>query len=629
MKKTVFPSALFGICSTALLLMGLTSLRTPYSVLAQGEVPHSVSLGDDAAAEFPNEGDLPSRGGSEETPEQVTFKVGDKRGSAPVLEGFSLELPGTSAEPVPAATAYRYYYRFVPQGGEFGTLARSESWAHAAIAPPQHVASAPHGTAVENLAGHRSVGSERPNDFAEYSYSFVDEYSPEEAARYEMAQENRSDDAGSPGSLEIAEDGYFPWYQKYYYLMTPQAEVGRPVGRYELPEDRSLPETTSQESPSPQSGAGRASGPAWVFEGGHSGPDYEADVAAAWLFAASRQMPGAVQAAPADLAMTPPVGAETSSEALPDEAYEDWQALSDVGVEEFAEGSPDPAGGQSREMEEEWGPSTDNRTRDGLDAYGDYEGSGTWGPWYEGMEFQEDAEQGENGAGARGVAAPVDNGEAPAMEPNNQAGTWSLVNPEPLVAHPPIPEAWQHGAWLDTPLHGEPGEGFAWPQSEDQSGISDEAERNIGAIPGPDPDAEAEAHNVLGVPESAWDLEKPGYRLGPSEPPLRQQMDRPISDSAGNLGAEEPPETSEVGESSEATYEGDYVPGDYRWETVGTLIEEDAVELGIEPPVADSPPTEEAEGVSLYRLIRGLSEAAKAALPLPRLPEWDTIDRWY
>ena len=68
MRKTFFPSALFGLCSTSLLLLGLSSLRTDPRIFAQSQnsvhSPQSSRLSADEVRLTPDQPDWSSDSGS-------------------------------------------------------------------------------------------------------------------------------------------------------------------------------------------------------------------------------------------------------------------------------------------------------------------------------------------------------------------------------------------------------------------------------------------------------------------------------------------------------------------------------------------------------------------------------------
>lgn len=636
MTKTVFPSALFGICSTALLAMGLSSLRSPYSVLAEGNLPASPSWTEGAIHDRrPAEGGWVARRSPADSPSPMSFQAANDQKSGPTPGASSGGLVESLGETISSPTiGYRYYYRFVVESEEIATLGHSETWSTGAMSqsPETESLSAENAeNAGRTLADDRWVSPEA-TDSESYCYSFVDEYSSEEAARYEMAQEHRPQDNSAP-SFEVAEDGYFPWYQKYYYLMTPQVEVGRPAGRCEPPTDPSPANVSSRQSDFTQPEAGKPTGLGWTFYGGVPGPDYEADVAAAWLFAASRQMPTPTEPTADESAMSPTEAAQTPSDALPDEAYEDWEAFAITESEASEDEGLLSVTDDSAGVMEEWGEQDDLSTsamKKGNEVYEDYERGSAWGPWYDGMEL----EFRDDGSPARGVSTPVGDGEASATQRGDQAGNWSILNPEPLVAHPSVPEAEESSLRLDTPLHGEPGEDFSWLEPVEQDAVQGMSDQNLSDPAETDPQPSPGTDEMPADSESAWDLEKPGYRLGLSEPSAAPQMGQPgLQDAelpSGDFPSHAPsPDPPTVDEFSEAIYEGDYAPAEYRWEMPSEASSEDATEWEVQPWVGDEAPAEESGGVSLFRLIRGLSEAAGAVLLRPWLPAADTINRWY
>lgn len=289
MTKTFIPAALFGISSTALLTIGLSSLYTTGQLYAHYGDPATRSL----LTSDTHYEDLSARpmvaseyGGwspsveQAELPEDANWTAGDdtesgkeSSNSAGLMNNDATNCPAEINEAGQnrvrdiALKSYCYYYRFVAQ----------DVWA-------------------EN-------GCEQfPNDdtlavAAEGTYNFVDEYSSEEAARYEMAQESRSAeslDQFVAGTEEVAgTEASERWssYEKYYFYIDPEDYVGVKPSLESLQQELACQRSDDS--------AGDGWRPAQRFitvaeleeliqaELGESyrQPDYEADVAAAWLFA--------------------------------------------------------------------------------------------------------------------------------------------------------------------------------------------------------------------------------------------------------------------------------------------------------------------------------------------------------
>jgi len=626
MRKTAFSTAVFGLCSSALLLIGLSSLRGPLPVLAQNRAsetsaPSTGMLADGSGSEATT---LSSDGGATTND---PFNGAWDTGPVPD-DPLAAQESASSAASADPTSGYRYYYRFVPEEEDFVWVEDSDDGQE----KNDYAAETEISDFDDSLSGNsdESLASTLPPDVKEPSetiqYSFVDEYSPEEAARYEMAQENRSEESSS-GDLELAEDGYFPWYQKYYYLMGNQEHVGsRP--NYCRIEDEKTTEPTP--APATADSGDAASGPGYSFDGRTWEPDYEADVAAAWLFAASRHLTGADEAAERQLADMSDNPAQEEADSLPDEAYEEWDAYSEMTDPAWEVMSDDeglvPSEGNPKnqaeaEFAEEVMPSEEEGfSPDALDDSGEYES------YDDAMEDDsyEDAMKDDESFTPDEPAAPEDD------------TTWTIVNPEPIVSSSADSDDSSPSTPLifDTPWHGEPGENFFWVESdtvpETPATIDQSAESE-------DMDSSYDWNSGDWDGGSMWDVDIPGYRMSDETPAVGDNRDgqfqddlESTSDPAGESsqgedfqgeGQEKTPAEAGSLPSDEAmdeplpdaTYTGEYLEGAYEWEEPAD--QEHGSEMDVAEPVGANAAPAENEGVSLGRVLRGLAAATLGTLP--------------
>jgi len=407
MRKTFFPSALFGLCSTSLLLFGLSSLRTDPRLFAQVQHPAHPAHSNAATSDIV----LVSDHGDWANSDELTLADDEQNISNSDIDPRAWDtgpVPGDPLASDPKAgyttpsepSGYRYYYRFIAE----------DAWSEGSSSADQ---------SGDDSWLWLSDSSEPTEDAqAHLQYGFIDEYSSEEAARYEMAQEA----SGQQDASELAEsDGYFPWYEKYYYFLDTQAEVGRRYGRCAV--------SSSQSSLFGQSRSDRlitageldailSADRAEAF----SHPDYEADVAAGWLFAAHREIDVdnlAVHGASSDLLADFDGGADEADA----EAYEQWDALEDDESASFNEENPQSG------LEETMDNASDSTS---------FEGSSSE------SYLRDDS-----------AVIPAEEGE--------DYESWIIVNHEPIVGTSPDDDATLSlAATTDTPWHGEPGENFVW-----------------------------------------------------------------------------------------------------------------------------------------------------------------------
>ncbi len=421
MRRTFFPSALFGLCSTCLLLLGLSSLRSDPRLFAQSQHPDRYSPdSNDSFSEVwftPDDFEEAYYGESPCVEDDWTFSWLDidpdawDTGAVPGDPSVNDPKAGyaTSSEP----SGYRYYYRFVaedPWSGDSTAMDQeaSEPWLWLSDLPED--------------SGDLTGPSE---------YGFIDEYSSEEAARYEMAQEGcwRNDE------MTLADtDGDLPWYEESYELLQPQENVGGRGGRCLILNRRTLAGEGSVGAKMITVAELEAELQAERAQAYHQ-PDYEADVAAGWLFAANRSEDLD------DLAFNPSSDGEIDAfeffeeeiEEIDDEAYEQWEVLEEQDVDAF-----------STEEINEW------------DEADDY--LGTTVPETPSAESEPRHDS--------AATSPED-----AEEPYE---SWIIVNHEPIVgissgdSEPPASVG-------DTPWHGEPGENFVWPMLAEETDVASPA----------------------------------------------------------------------------------------------------------------------------------------------------------
>lgn len=623
MRKTVFPSALFGLCSTALLVMGLSSLRDSREVLARANLNETSSLSQAVTGKM---GPL-STGHSHSWTryeDALSFDLQTSENST------SDEVTDGSGDARPTATyQYHYYYRFIPRDDLFGEAPATLPATGATSAETAEIAKSM--VETEGLESSNSAG---------YAFNFLDEYSAEEAARYEMAQESLQPES-LPDETQVVLESYEPRYQKFYYLMSPREEVGRPGSGCQAETLTLTAKTASAEAVAHAPCPGQARPTHDLADEWRWTPDYEADVAAAWLFAASRQD----LLAPEDSSLLSMVDATdatgAANEGSPEdprveEAYEDWQVYEDLNAglmdaeeaghnnDNLPEGRTDQEPGQNRDtagQEAFFAPMPDEM---GWTAKGFSQG-----PALDSSSNREAPELLTPGDwdGANPAEHDLHDGE-------DNPATWSIVNPDPIVGQPEEADSLSDTPLWDTPWHGEPGEGFRWddasPSSRD-TGVHTEIYLKGATL--------AESGLDMGA---AWDLDRRGYRLSQpviSEQGLADSPACPAESSASGAGHPSPlagessseeilaglrgdsaAETDPAGDASHI-YEGAYDRGQYRWEDSPELAQAPPQDMEIQAPVLDdlNPAASEAEnledGVDLGRLLRGLAEAVRKSLP--------------
>lgn len=628
MRKTAFSTAIFGICSSALLLIGLSSLREPIPVLAQNRSSGTSARSADTLAYASDAEDFALRtdeGATTNDPFNGAWDTG------PVPDDpLAARESASSAGSTDPASGYRYYYRFVPEDEDFVWIEDSDGWQ-----PKTHYAGdsenidlydSPRDQLTDLPESATPSLEQQPLESA--PYSFVDEYSPEEAARYEMAQENRSEESSS-SQLEIAEDGYFPWYQKYYYLMGSQEHVGARPNLCRVEEEK-----TAEPTPAPATDlSGDATdGPGYSFDGRTWEPDYEADVAAAWLFAASRNLTGADEAAERQLADMSDEPAQEEADSLPDEAYEEWDVYSEMTDPAWEVMSDDeglvPSEGNPKnqaeaEFAEEVMPSEEEGfSPDALDDSGEYES------YDDAMEDDsyEDAMKDDESFTPQEPAAPEDD------------TTWTIVNPEPIVSSSADSDDSSPSTPLvfDTPWHGEPGENFFWVESdtvpETPATIDQSAESE-------DMDSSYDWNSGDWDGGSMWDVDIPGYRMSDEAPAVGDNRGGQLEDQHDLESTSDPAGESSQGEDfqgegqektpaeagslpsdeamdeplPDAMYTGEYLEGSYQWEKPS--LQENGLEMDVAEPVGSQAVPADDEGVSLERVLRGLAAATIGAFP--------------
>ncbi|MGQ9771092.1 MAG: hypothetical protein ACUVQG_11105 [Thermogutta sp.] len=422
MRKTFFPSALFGLCSTSLLLLGLSSLRTGPRIFAQSEnsshLPQRLTTSQAEswlAAECPDWANPGTHLSTVvEEPDLELNNASSAWDNGPVADDPSANDPKGGYISATDSLGYRYYYRFIAADSwseetADATKAEGEDWQW-----------------LGNLSDKLANSTVMPE------YSFIDEYSSEEAARYEMAQEGDWR-AESEGLVDA--DGYFPWHEKYYYymLLEPQPMVGGPHSRCSVvtfdSKSWKQAEAVKTMTAAELESIVAAEQAAFLRQ-----PDHEADVAAGWLFAANREVPLEDLDLPA---MTSTEIAffnlqDSYKEEIEDEVYEDWELFED-----------DVFGESDIEY--------DANVTDGV---------------------KDDAsENADAGAPATESSSYPDLGSTLLEGLEADSETWVIVNHEPLVANSEHSEAVQ--PLTDTPWHGEPGEGFVWaePVEEEDSNL--------------------------------------------------------------------------------------------------------------------------------------------------------------
>ncbi|WP_347243317.1 hypothetical protein [Thermogutta sp.] len=619
MRKTAFSTAVFGLCSSALLLIGLSSLREPLPVLAQNR-SSETSVPATETLSYESEWEESVLASHQDVAANDPFNGAWDTGPVPD-DALAAQESASSAPSIDPTSGYRYYYRFTPDHKDFVRIEDSDGWREKHNDPDK----AEFASSDDSLSGNPDKPAEPtlPSDAKQGSetlqYSFVDEYSSEEAARYEMAQENRSQ-ASYSGTLELAEDGYFPWYEKYYYLMSSQEHVGTRPNQCRVNEEK-----TAEPTPAPATAdSGDAtSGPGYSFDGRTWEPDYEADVAAAWLFAASRNLTAGGEAAERQLAEMSNSRSLEEMDSLPDEAYEEWDVYSETTDPDWEVMSDD----------EGLMPSENNPQR-----HAEVESSENGMPGEEGG-FSPDAmdDAGEYDSYDEAMEDDAPNVPEEPAAPEDET-TWTIVNPEPIVSSSAESDRGYSSTSLifDTPWHGEPGENFLWVESEsapdspaavDQSAESDDMDSSYGWN-SDDWDS-----------GSLWDMDVPGYRTSDEARAVGENRDVQIEDQNNLEGTSDPAgESSEGGDFRgeeqeetpaeagsipwdeaideplpDATYTGDYLEGSYEWEE--PTVQENGREMDVAAPVGASAVPAENEGVSLGRVLRGLAAATLGVLP--------------
>lgn len=418
MRKTFFPSALFGLCSTSLLLLGLSSLRTDPGLFAQSQnsvhPSQSSRLSADEVRLTPDQPDWSSNG----TLYRDEYASADSEAdmgawdTGPVPGDPFVNDPKGGYANSQDSSVYRYYYRFIAEDAWSEDLSTAmdaddsaddsdESWVWLDDEPED--------------SDHSLSGSE---------YSFIDEYSSEEAARYEMAQEGDWQN----DSVLAETDDYSPWYEKYYYFIDPQSEVGRPNSRCSV--------VSSVEEPADQ-----AENDAFMtvaelealvrreYAESFYQPDYEADVAAAWLLAAIGEDEHELAFLPAGPDKIAIFDLSSKDDEAESEAYEDWDIFEDDVAIDFG-------------LEDE----TDIEIPDNTMANG--------------------AENADPETASEDWPANLDSASG-SREDNESYEAWIIVNHDPLVGNSGDEESVSPPHLTDTPWHGEPGEDFSWPEVSD------------------------------------------------------------------------------------------------------------------------------------------------------------------
>lgn len=413
MRKTFFPSALFGLCSTSLLLLGISSLRTDPRLFAQsGSSSHRPQASFASQGKGQLDGDSPDRANPGthfwsvvEEPYLELDNASSAWDTGTVPDDPSLNDPKSGYVSSPDSLDYRYYYRFIAE----------DSWSE----------DTPHATKAEDEDWQwlSNLSDKLANSAVMPEYSFIDEYSSEEAARYEMAQEG---DWRGEGRGLVNADGYFPWHEKYYYymLMDPQSEVGRPHSRCSVMtfdgESRKQAKAVKTMTVAELESIVAAEHAKSLYQ-----PDYEADVAAGWLFAANRESPWE-ELATFSMASDEIAAFNTQdgyNDEIEAEAYEDWEFFED---DVFVE------------SDVAYGTNDVNDAEDGT------------------------SENADPGVSTMESSSYPDLGSTLLEGLEAESETWVIVNHEPLVANSEHSEAVQ--PLTDTPWHGEPGEGFVWAE---------------------------------------------------------------------------------------------------------------------------------------------------------------------
>jgi len=415
MRKTFFPSALFGLCSTSLLLLGLSSLRTDPRIFAQSQnsvhSPQPSRLSADEVRLTPDQPDWSSDGG-------LTFSENEYASA-----DFGIDMDAWDTGPAPGdpfaydpkggylgsrdSSTYRYYYRFIAE----------DAWSE------------------DSSTAMDADGSDEPwlwlddepegpnHSMSQTEYSFIDEYSSEEAARYEMAQEGD----GQNDSVLAETDDYSPWYEKYYYFIDPQSEVARPNSRCcvvsSVEESANQAEDNAVMTVAELEALVRREHAESFYQ-----PDYEADVAAGWLFGTRGEDDhdlAFLPAGPDEIAVFDL--SNNDNDEAQDEAYEDWNLFEDDVLSGFSlEDNADISDDTTDSSSENAGIETSSE------------------------DWQLNPDSASN-----------------SLEDNENYETWIIVNHDPLVGNSGDDENVSPPEPTDTPWHGEPGEDFAWPEVSD------------------------------------------------------------------------------------------------------------------------------------------------------------------
>ncbi len=415
MRRTFFPSALFGLCSTCLLLLGLSSLRSDPRLFAQSQHPnrHSPDLNESFGELWfaPDDSEGADRSDSPNLEEDLAFSQleidPEAWDTGPVAGDPSVNDPKAGYLTSGESSGYRYYYRFVAE----------DSWS---------VDSA----SVDEEAGDPWLWlSDLPQDAEDSAgpaeYGFIDEYSSEEAARYEMAQEGCWQDH----ETTLAEtEADLPWDTESYELLEPQDNVAGRGGRCLILNRRIVVAAKSVGETMITVAELEAEMEAERARAYHQ-PDYEADVAAGWLFAANRNTD--LESFAFNTSSTDEIDAfGLFEEQTDDEAYEAWEVLEDQGFDQLG---PEEMN-EWDEVDDSLGPAVPETSSPEL--------------------------------------LPRD--DSAATSPGNAEDrfeSWIIVNHEPIVGTS-SDDGESSAPIFDTPWHGEPGENFAWPELSEHETLS-------------------------------------------------------------------------------------------------------------------------------------------------------------